>query len=662
MKQKLTRLLAVLLIAVMILPSLAVLTVGAAENESEVPNIDDIENLYQINSMTSAPSQENKDANTTGEEGKLASKPFEVEKNGYIYVGPCPDPRIDANQNALDYIVYWYKKDGKYTSQKRFSELGSVSVDGTSPNVVGEFSNGTVILKIKVNSSNYKFAALKVPTTYADFMLVTVERPFTVDEYYAYADAQGWDIESVNLRPAFANEAPKGYEGLWNFLPREEEYDATLTQQAATSEYKLSDYISVKEGDVITIAGIGAKESKSIVYAYGDIWSSGSFNEIRLYKKNDEGMKLVEVLENDFAIYSFTVPEGISYVRVSAQLGIYNNSDVLVTRNQPFTAAELREALEIAEISDEVKAHPFYGKKALFVGDSISYGAFDTPASYGNPVTALARRLQLATGLIPTNISHPNASVGKTDFKNVVWEYDLLTTALVSKKNYDMVIFQGGINDALKNVPVGEALPTSTDRDVLTEESRVKTFAGGLQLMFHDARIKWKDAELYYIASYKVSSAATNGVDMADYYAQAKALCQAYGVHYIDLYNNEELYQTFDYENVELFASDLFTPTSEAYDLLFPAVLRLFNETTEGKTAENIVFGSSNVSNTTTSQMSASTPNQTSSFASQDNCSAGDNCHGAPVWITFLNNILNFFRRLFGQPELCTCGVILNKE
>mgnify|MGYP003316583247 CR=1 FL=1 len=60
--------------------------------------------------------------------------------------------------------------------------------------------------------------------------------------------------------------------------------------------------------------------------------------------------------------------------------------------------------------------------------------------------------------------------------------------------------------------------------------------------------------------------------------------------------------------------------------------------------------------------MSASTPNQTSSFASQDNCSAGDNCHGAPVWITFLNNILNFFRRLFGQPELCTCGAKFNKE
>ena len=60
MKQKLTRLLAVLLIAVMILPSLAVLTVGAAENESEVPNIDDIENLYQLNSMNSAPSKENK--------------------------------------------------------------------------------------------------------------------------------------------------------------------------------------------------------------------------------------------------------------------------------------------------------------------------------------------------------------------------------------------------------------------------------------------------------------------------------------------------------------------------------------------------------------------------------------------------------------------------
>ena len=37
-------------------------------------------------------------------------------------------------------------------------------------------------------------------------------------------------------------------------------------------------------------------------------------------------------------------------------------------------------------------------------------------------------------------------------------------------------------------------------------------------------------------------------------------------------------------------------------------------------------------------------------------------CEEATGWAKFWNNIMNFFRRLFGQPELCTCGEVINKE
>ena len=667
MKLKWTRVLAFLLIFMILIPTFFTLAISADEGigENEI-DISDIVNLYELNQLNACPNTEKvagaKDKAPTVEEGMLASKPFAVTTGGdkYIYVGPCADPE---KFGLDDYIVYWYKKDGSYYGSKSIYELKGDAENGG--NVVGRFENGSVILRIKINQKTYqKFAAIKVPNTYADIMLVTCERSFTVEEYYAYAEKQGWAVNGVlrPMPPTYAEEAPEGYEGLWNLFPRQEEYDTTLTQQDAANEYKLSENIPVQEGDVITIGGISAKESKGILYAFGDVWKDGTFNEIKQYKKTDEGMKLVETLDDDFAIYSFTVPEGVSNIKICAQLGIYNNGDIFVTRNQSFTSLQLREALEIAEDSDEVKAHPFYGKKALFVGDSIFYGAYDTPSSYSVPAASFARRLELATGLVSTNVSYPGASIGKTDLKNVVWEYDLLTTALIAKKNYDMVIFQGGINDALKNVPVGEVLPADTDRNVLTEENRVATFAGGLQLMFHDTKIKWPEAELYYIANYKTADIATSGADMTAYYAQAKALCQAYGVHYIDLYNDAELYHTFDYENAELFADDFFTPTSTGYDLLFPTVLRLFNNTLESKTSENISFESSNTSNATSSQLSASTSNQTSVNASQSSCSAANDCEGAPIWLTFLNNILNFFRRLFGLPELCTCGAVLNKE
>ena len=664
MKKKLTRILAVLLIAMMLIPTFAAAATFAASAEEETIDISDIVNVYELNQLNAAPNEEKvngaKDKEPTPEDGVLASKAFATSRDGdkYIYIGPCPDPATYTSNEDYNFpIVYWYNKDGKYTAFKRMGEL--------KDNVVDRFPDGSVILKVMV-SSTYKFAAIKVPTTYADCMLVTCERPFTVEEYYAYADKEGWAIDGTlrPIPPATAEEAPEGYNGLWNLFQRDGEYDATLTQQDAANEYQMSKYIPVNAGDVITMGAIKSKETRSILYTYTDELLISDYKEIRQYRRTDLNINLVENLDQDFAIYSFEVPEGVSYVRVRTRLGIYNNGDTFVTRNQPFNGAQMREALEIAEVSAEVKAHAFYGKNALFVGDSISYGSYDTPSAYSVPSTAFAKRLALATGLVPTNISYPGASVAQTGSKTLKWTYDFLKTALITKKNYDMVIFQGGIVDALNGVPVGEILPADTERKVLLESDRLATFAGGLQIMFHDAKIKWQDAELYYIANYKVTDAATNGVDMTAYYAQAKALCEAYGVHYIDLYNDEELYKTFDYTNAELFAEDLFTPTSAAYDLLFPTVLRLFNET--------IATGVTNtLGSFEASQPNEATPNQVSTTEATAqtqttetigaSCEDDHNCEGAPVWLTFLNSILNFFRKLFGQPELCTCGEVITK-
>ena len=660
MKKKLTRVLAFALIAMMLIPAFSALAVSA----EEAIDISDIVNVYELNQLNASPNEEKvngaKDKDPTPEDGVLASKAFATSRNGdkYIYIGPCPDPANYTDGDKYNYpIVYWYNKDGKYTAFKKMGEL--------QDNVVDRFPDGSVILKVMVGT-NYKYAAIKVPTTYADCMLITCERPFTVEEYYAYADTQGWAIDGTlrPIPPATAEEAPEGYEGLWNLFPRLGEYDATLTQQEVANEYQMSAYIPVNEGDVITMGAIKSKETRSILYTYSDELLISDYTEIRQYKRTDVNVNLVENLDQDFAIYSFEVPEGVSYVRVRARLGVYNNGDTFVTRNQPFTGAQMREALEIAEASKEVKAHPFYGKNALFVGDSIGYGSYDTPSAYSVPSTSFARRLANATGLIPTNISYPGATVAQTGSKTSKWEYDLLKTALITKKNYDMVVFQGGIVDALNTVPVGEALAANTDRDVLLESDRLATFAGGLQLMFHDAKIKWQGAELYYIANYKVTDAATNGVDMTEYYAQAKALCAAYGVHYIDLYNNEELYKTFDYTNAELFAEDLYTPTNAAYDLLFPTVLRLFNESLTSDVTNTLSsFGSAQPNATTSNQIAIteSTKQAQTTETIGASCEDDHNCEGAPMWLTLLNSIINFFRRLFGLPELCTCGEVITK-
>ena len=549
----------------MVIPAIATMVAHADETKANTP-VDEIVNLYDPTTAkkNQQPSVSTKDE-TTAKNGELASAAFPVTRNQYIYVGPCPAP-TEGNAKTLDWLIAWYKSTGAYTAKSRLTDL--------TPYDTFEY-DGSVIYRIKVTNSNYKFAALRSLSTYFDYMLITIDQPFTVEGYYAYADAQGWDINAAGLRPTppkFAPEAPEGFDGIWNLFPREGERNPELRQHQ-NNEYVMSDFMPVTAGDVITMGAISTSETRSILYAYDK-----NFNEIKNYKRTDVGMDFVEDIGYSFAIYKHVVPENVAYVKVCVHSGIYNDGDILVTRNKAFTGAELRATLGIDELSDEAKAHPFYDKTALFVGDSISYGSYDTPPTYRNPSASWARRLALATGLIPYNVSYPGASVGKTGLSNVKWEYDLLKTAMMGKREYDMIVFQGGVNDARQNVAVGEALPVDTDRKILAENDRVATFAGGLQLMFKDAKDRWPEAELYYVANFKLVDDSVKGKDMAEYYAQAQILCAEYGVHYIDLYNDVELYEDFDYESTDVLP-DLIHPNSASYDTLFPAILRLFNAT-----------------------------------------------------------------------------------
>ena len=576
MKKNLTRMLAVALIAMMLIPTIVTLVVTADETEPTV----ELTNLYDASAATpnAIPKAESgaKSTDTVTKNGYLASAPIAVQRNQYIYVGPCLAP-TDENSKKQEWVVAWYKSTGDYTSFKRIIEL--------TENVVDTFDDGSVIYKIKVNNQNYKFAALATLAAYKDCVLMTLDQPFTKEDYFAYADAHGWDIDSIGLRPVppdYAPEPSEDFEGIWNYFPRQADRDDTMIQHQ-NNEYVMSGYVPVVPGDVITMGAISTSETRDILYTY-----DADFNEIKNFNRTDSSdIQWVENLGYGFATYSYTIPQksetnpdakDVAYVKVCVHSGIYNDGDILVTKNQPFTREELRATLNIPELSAEAQEHPFNGKNALFVGDSISYGSYDTPPTYRNPSASWARRLALATGLIPSNVSYPGASVGKTGLSNVKWEYDLLKTALMSKKKYQMIVFQGGVNDARQNVAVGEAMPADTDRKILVEDERVATFAGGLQLMFHDAKNQWPEAELYYIANFKLVSESVRGKDMSEYYAQAKILCAEYGVHYIDLYDDVELYETFDYTS-ETVLPDLIHPTTAAYDLLFPTILRLFNAT-----------------------------------------------------------------------------------
>ena len=658
MKKKLTRVIAIALIAMMLIPTFSALAVSAEAVTNTPP--EEIVNYYDPKTATKdAQPDPSNNGQTSPASGELASATIPVKNTALkynldssivagdtIYVGPCT-----TNSNKLDWTFAFYKKmvgKGPESSPaiKRTYELeGNIVENGT-------FMDGSVIYSITIPNGT-KDIALRALSTHFDHMLITINQPFDKDGYFAYAEAQGWDLDESGLRPVppkFVEEAPADYEGLWNLFPRVGDRDPLLRQHQ-NKTYFDSDYIPVTEGDTIYLGAINASDTTDILYGF-----DAEFKQVKTYKPATLTYK--EDIGYGFAIYSCTIPEGVSYLKAHVHSGVYNDGDILITRNQPFNGAELRATLGIADLSEEAKAHPFYGKEALFVGDSISYGSYDTPPTYRNPSASWARRLALSTGLIPTNISYPGASVGDTGNKNIKWAYDLLRQQMrISIKEFDMIVFQGGVNDARQDIEPGVALPIGTDYNTLKSDERTQTFAGGLQLMFHDAKAKWPDAELYFVANFKLVSDSVMGKDMNEYFEQAKLLCAEYGVHYIDLYDDVELYTTFDYESTDVLP-DLIHPTGPSYDILFPTILRLFNETIP---EEEWNKGDEE----TTTPDEPTTPNTPETPDNGNNTPEVEKehtCEKVNFFAELWNTILNFFRRLFGQPELCTCGEVINKK
>ena len=148
MKKKFARILAMALIAMMLIPTVASFVASA----DDTGDATELVNLYDVATATvnAIPNVESnaKAGDTTGKNGYVASSPIAVTKSQYIYVGPCPAP-TDANSKKLEWVVAYYKGDGNYIGMKRITEL--------KDNVVDTFDDGSVIYKIKVNNnSNYK--------------------------------------------------------------------------------------------------------------------------------------------------------------------------------------------------------------------------------------------------------------------------------------------------------------------------------------------------------------------------------------------------------------------------------------------------------------------------------------------------------------------------
>ena len=598
MKKKLARILAVVLVAMMLIPVFATLAARA-----DTANASTLVNLYDADTefKNAVPDPANY-GNSLSANGHRGCVPFDVKAGDTIYFGPS-DP---TQQWHL--ALYTTKTSAQTANRKSVSDFTKVA----------SFDNGSAIYSYTIPTGVVAVAYAHKQANYDQPTLITVNQYFGVSEYNAHFN--GGSTQGPNI----SDGPDSGYEGLWNYFPKQGEYNAYLKQHG-NNTFVSSVYIPVAADDVLYIGALNKDDylSKPTKTSEHHVLVAFDAAQRQLATVMLTSLKLVESIGYDYGIYSYTVPETIAngkvaFIKVFVHEGIYNDGDMLVTKNQPFSGEELRATLGINELSEEAKAHPFYGKKALFIGDSISYGSYDTPPTYRNPSASWARRLALTTGLVPTNVSYPGASIAKTNISGVKWANELLSPEMISRRTYDMIVFHGGVNDARQGVEAGVAASSDTPINVLNDEERLATFAGGLQYMFHQAKKRWPDAELYYVANYKLVSESLKGKDMNEYLTQAKILCAEYGVHYIDLFDDETLYGTFDYTSKSVL-EDLLHPSGPSYDLLFPTILRLFNETIPKEDNKE-----EDPENTTPEETTPSTPEQTTPEAPEDGDTPND--------------------------------------
>ena len=208
-----------------------------------------------------------------------------------------------------------------------------------------------------------------------------------------------------------------------------------------------------------------------------------------------------------------------------------------------------------------------YGKGALFIGDSISYGAEDTPKGY-----AWAGRIGFNYAMDWINASRGGATVARHPDSGIPQISDQLDYGYVGGRTIDYVIIEGGINDALRHqeneaaCPLG-AISESTD----PEDFDQNTFAGALESLLCEIKARYPGAKIGYITTYQCPGWIS--VDKSgDYMELAKVICDKWGVPYLDLHENAELNAKLadclpDKLHIDQAGYDIVTPLIEEFML-----------------------------------------------------------------------------------------------
>ena len=216
---------------------------------------------------------------------------------------------------------------------------------------------------------------------------------------------------------------------------------------------------------------------------------------------------------------------------------------------------------EISGTISEDTESPLYKKSSLFIGDSISYGA---GADLVNPVGySWGGIIGEKNEMDWLNVSVGGATIAERPATIIENE---LNAPCVESKDWDYIIVEGGINDAMKNTETG-VCPLGTITPSLNNKFDKTTFAGALEALFKRLIVTYPNAKIGYIVTFNIKWEPA--YDSDKYFDLAKQICDKWGIQYLNLRDNSILDNESFMENLLM---DGCHPSTQGYETLSPII------------------------------------------------------------------------------------------
>ena len=324
-----------------------------------------------------------------------------------------------------------------------------------------------------------------------------------------------------------------------------------------------SDFIEVDPGDVVEFGAAVTYQGWHLVQFD---YNQNPIGEVT----TATGLEILEAIDDVTALMTYTVPDGVGYVRLVCDA--HCMTTYIVTVNEPFTTKEFAAYFGLSLAPKETVApktdSPLYGKTALFAGDSICYGSWDD----------LQRRAWAGRIAEQYGMEAVNSGIGGTCMSTVRGSEAQIVNQLHSNKNkdFDFVILEGGVNDAWGTVDGTNriASPGTVSESFSLNDFDTSSFAGGLEQLFFYATNYWPDAVIGYMFTFYMPNATGIGHvdDMEEYWQVAISICNKWGIKYLDMYHDPYVSDTLMEVTTNHCLRDPIHPNVLGYDRLAPFI------------------------------------------------------------------------------------------